>query len=270
MASSNIAANAAPASRGSELRQILDKLKPLAEGPARSSRACRKDVIPIRPVITRACALRQPHRRQQRAPRRVQGLREPEITASAAPVKRKRLISDADLANIWVTNPTRRLFGKAGPTKLDVAIYYAAVGDFMLPHIFGRPVSLVRSPSGRLDDIFFQRHPFTGMPATIGSVRDDELATRAKRASTSSVEDAKGYLALAQFGVIEFHAWGCHWTTSLEKPDRVIFDLDPGEGIKFKQIVEAAVLREGDFSRRWASRPSSRRRAARGCTSWCR
>jgi DNA ligase D len=55
-----------------------------------------------------------------------------------------------------------------------------------------------------------------------------------------SVEDAKGYLALAQFGVIEFHAWGCHWRDSLEKPDRVIFDLDPGEGIKFRQIVEAA------------------------------
>jgi len=167
------------------------------------------------------------------------GLREPEIKGNAAPVKRKRLIADADLANIWVTNPTRRLFGKAGPTKLDVAIYYAAVGDFMLPHIFGRPVSLVRSPSGRMDDIFFQRHPFTGMPPTIGSF-ETMSSEEGEPKKYISVEDAKGYLALAQFGVIEFHAWGCHWKEALEKPDRVIFDLDPGEGIKFKAIVEAA------------------------------
>ncbi|MDO8360775.1 MAG: non-homologous end-joining DNA ligase, partial [Devosia sp.] len=132
-----------------------------------------------------------------------------------------------------------RLFGKSGPTKLDVAIYYAAVGDFMLPHIFGRPVSLVRSPSGRLDDIFFQRHPFTGMPPTIGSF-ETMSSEEGELKKYISIEDAKGYLALAQFGVIEFHAWGCHWKTALEKPDRVIFDLDPGEGIKFKQIVEAA------------------------------
>jgi DNA ligase D len=167
------------------------------------------------------------------------GLREPEITASEAPAPRQRLISDADLAGIWVTNPTRRLFGKSGPTKLDVAIYYAAVGDFMLPHIFGRPVSLVRSPSGRLDDIFFQRHPFTGMPPTIASF-ETMSSEEGELKKYISIEDAKGYLALAQFGVIEFHAWGCHWASALEKPDRIIFDLDPGEGIKFRQIVEAA------------------------------
>jgi DNA ligase D len=167
------------------------------------------------------------------------GLREPEITQAEAPAPRKRLISDADLANIWVTNPERRLFGKAGPTKLDVAIYYAAIGDFMLPHIFGRPVSLVRSPSGQLDDIFFQRHPFTGMPATIGSF-ETMSSEEGELKKYISVEDAKGYLALAQFGVIEFHAWGCNWHEALEMPDRVIFDLDPGEGIKFKAIVDAA------------------------------
>ncbi|MEQ1768317.1 MAG: DNA ligase D [Devosia sp.] len=223
---------------GSELTTILRKLQPLADGAERLP-GMLKDVIAVRPVI--AARVHYANLTADNAVRHgvFKGLREPELKASAAPAKRKRLISDADLANIWVTNPTRRLFGKAGPTKLDVAIYYAAVGDFMLPHIFGRPVSLVRSPSGRLDDIFFQRHPFTGMPATIGSFEtttSDETEAR----KYISVEDAKGYLALAQFGVIEFHAWGCHWATALEKPDRVIFDLDPGEGIKFKQIVDAA------------------------------
>ncbi|MEO6013130.1 MAG: DNA ligase D [Devosia sp.] len=221
-----------------ELNSILAKLKPLAS-PDQKLDGMTKDVVPIRPVIT--AHVHYANLTADRSLRHAvfKGLREPEIRASEAPVKRKRLISDADLAGIWLTNPTRRLFGKAGPTKLDLAVYYAAVGDFMLPHIFGRPVSLVRSPSGTLDDIFFQRHPFTGMPATIGTF-ETMSSEEGELKKYISVEEPKGYLALPQFGVIEFHAWGCHWAKSLEKPDRVIFDLDPGEGIKFKQIVEAA------------------------------
>jgi bifunctional non-homologous end joining protein LigD len=225
---------------GSELVSILAKLQPLEDGAVRLEGMTR-DVIAVRPMITAHI-----HYSNLTADNSVRhgvfkGLREPEITKSDTPVRRKRIISDADLANIWVTNPTRRLFGKTGPTKLDVAVYYAAIGDFMLPHIFGRPVSLVRSPSGRLDDVFFQRHPFTGMPPTIGSF-EAMSSEEGEARKYISVEDAKGYLALAQFGVIEFHAWGCHWATNLEKPDRVIFDLDPGEGIRFKQIVEAAFV----------------------------
>ena len=223
---------------GSELVSIYKKLAPLEEGALRLE-GMPKDVIAIRPVITAHVHYANLTADNSLRHAVFKGLREPEITRSEASVKRKRLVSDADLANIWVTNPTRRLFGKSGPTKLDVAIYYAAVGDFMLPHIFGRPVSLVRSPSGKLDDIFFQRHPFTGMPATIASF-ETMSSEEGEPKKYIAVEDAKGYLALAQFGVIEFHAWGCHWEKSLEKPDRVIFDLDPGEGLKFKQIVEAA------------------------------
>ncbi len=223
---------------GAELLSILDRLAPL-EDPSQKLEGMPRDVIPVRPVLTAHV-----HYANLTADNSVRhavfkGLREPEITKAEAPVPRKRIISDADLANIWVTNPTRRLFGKSGPTKLDVAIYYAAIGDFMLPHIFGRPVSLVRSPSGRLDDIFFQRHPFTGMPPTIGSF-ETMSSEEGELKKYISVEDAKGYLALAQFGVIEFHAWGCRWRDALEEPDRVIFDLDPGEGVKFKAIVEAA------------------------------
>ena len=222
-----------------DLVAIHDKLAPLSgEGAARLD-GMPRDVIPVRPVIAAHVHFSNLTADNSLRHAVFKGLREPDIRRNDAPVKRKRLISDADLAGIWVTNPTRRLFGKSGPTKLDVAVYYAAVGDFMLPHIFGRPVSLVRSPSGRLDDIFFQRHPFTGMPATIGSFETTGSGESEPR-KYISVEDAKGYLALAQFGVIEFHAWGCHWRNALEKPDRVIFDLDPGEGIRFGQIVEAA------------------------------
>jgi DNA ligase D len=77
------------------------------------------------------------------------------------------------------------------------------------------------------------------MPPTIASF-ETMSSEEGELKKYISIEDAKGYLALAQFGVIEFHAWGCHWASALEKPDRIIFDLDPGEGIKFRQIVEAA------------------------------
>jgi bifunctional non-homologous end joining protein LigD len=222
----------------SELVALLERLQPLAASDQKLE-GMPRDVVAVRPVLTARI-----HYANLTADGSVRhavfkGLREPEISPASTPQPRKRLISDDDLAGIWLTNPTRRLFGKTGPTKLDVAVYYAAVGDFMLPHLMGRPVSLVRSPSGKLDDIFFQRHPFTGMPASIASFETSSAEDRDKK-KYISVEDPKGYLALPQFGVIEFHAWGCHWQTALEKPDRIIFDLDPGEGITFARIVEAA------------------------------
>ena len=203
-----------------------------------------KDIIWVRPVLS--AHIHFANRTSDNLLRHsvFKGLRDVELSAPAAAPQRKRLISEADLATIWVTNPTRRLFGKSGPTKLDIAVYYAFVGDFMLPHILGRPVSLVRCPTGRPQDCFFQRHAFTGMPASVGTF---ELTnSEGEDKSYLSVEDAKGYLALAQFGVVEFHTWGAT-RRRLEKPDRVTFDLDPGEGIAWREIVEAAVHIRGEL-----------------------
>src|SRR5690606_1821097 len=196
-----------------------------------------RDLIAVRPTLT--ARIQYANRTADNALRHAvfKGLREVELSTPLT-ARRERLISDADLAGIWVTNPTRRLFGKSGPTKLDIAVYYAAVGDFMLPHLFSRPVSLFRCPTAKVADCFFQRHAFTGMPPTLRVFEiknsEDELK------SYLTIEDAKGYLALAQFGVIEFHAWGTH-QSHLETPDRMIFDLDPGEGVEWRDVVNAAV-----------------------------
>ena len=171
------------------------------------------------------------------------GLRGVELSTPVT-AERKRLISDADLATIWVTNPTRRIFGKSGPTKLDIAVYYALVGDFMLPHILGRPVSLVRCPTGKPQDCFFQRHAFKGMPPSVATF--ETTNSEGENQTYISVEDAKGYLALAQFGVVEFHIWGS-LRSRPDKPDRVVFDLDPGEGIAWREVVEAAVHIRGEL-----------------------
>ncbi|GLQ09698.1 ATP-dependent DNA ligase [Devosia yakushimensis] len=225
----------------STMRALLKRLAPMRI--ADKLDGAPPDVLPVRPTLTARIQYATMTTDGLLRHSVFKGLREVELTTPATQ-PRKRIISDADLAGIWVTNPTRRLFGKSGPTKLDIAVYYAAVGDYMLPHLFNRPVSLFRCPSGSTKDCFFQRHAFTGMPPTIKVFEtknsDDETRTYI------SVEDAKGYLALAQFGVVEFHVWGTH-ERHLDKPDRVIFDLDPGEGVEWRDVVNAAVHLRGEL-----------------------
>ena len=227
------------------LPALLARLEPLTRG-ATPLDGAPKDIVWVRPTLT--ARIRFSNLTADGAIRHAvfRGLREVTLTPTEAP-PRKRLITDADLANLWVTNPDRRLFGRSGPTKLELAVYYAAVGDFMLPHILNRPVSLFRCPTGLVKDCFFQRHPFTGMPA--GIARFEVEKTDGEDRTYIAVEDAKGYLALAQFGVVELHAWGCR-RDAIEKPDRVIFDLDPGEGIAWREVVEAALHVRDELAKR--------------------
>ena len=159
-----------------------------------------------------------------------------ETSYSGSKKAAKRLITDEHLASIWVTNPKRRMFSKTGPTKLDLAVYYAKVGDYMLPHLIQRPVSLIRCPTGKTEDCFFQRHAFTGMPTEVNTFESPGSDKR----DYLYIDDARGYLALAQFGVVEFHPWGCK-TDKPDRPDRLCFDLDPGEGVAWKDLVDAAL-----------------------------
>ncbi|TPJ69284.1 DNA ligase D [Mesorhizobium sp. B2-6-7] len=225
---------------------LLARLEPLTSGamaPEGAPREIMREMHWVKPLFS--AHIHYANRTADNAPRHAvfRGLRDVGLSTPVS-AKRKRLIAEADLATIWVTNPTRRLFGKTGPTKLDIAVYYALVGDFMLPHILGRPVSLVRCPTGLPKDCFFQRHAFTGMPPSVATFEATNSEGETK--SYLSVEGAKGYLALAQFGVVEFHTWGTH-RTSLDRPDQIVFDLDPGEGISWREVVEAAVHIKGEL-----------------------
>ena len=151
-------------------------------------------------------------------------------------VERKRYVTDADLAQIWVTNPDRVMFGKGGPSKLELALYYARVGDWMLPELISRPVSLVRCPTGKGEDCFFQRHALAGMPEVVKTIPLPRRA-RSRPAEYLYLEDARGLLSLAQFGAVEFHSWGCR-VDQPERPDRIVFDLDPDEGLPWREVVE--------------------------------
>ncbi|TRC93704.1 DNA ligase D [Mesorhizobium sp. WSM4306] len=228
--------------------ELLARLEPLRDGatpPEGVPREIMREMKWVRPLLS--ARIHYANRTADNALRHgvFRGLRDVGLSTPVSP-KRKRLIAEADLATIWVTNPERRLFGKTGPTKLDIAVYYALVGDFMLPHIMGRPVSLVRCPTGLPKDCFFQRHAFTGMPPSV--VTFETANSEGETKSYLSVEGAKGYLALAQFGVVEFHTWGTH-RASLDKPDLIVFDLDPGEGIAWREVVEAAIHIKGELEK---------------------
>jgi bifunctional non-homologous end joining protein LigD len=217
--------------------EALRQDRPSVEMPA----AERRKAIWVRPVLL--AEVQYATRTADRILRHAvyKGLR-PDKPAPSAPdaprTPRQRWVSDEDLASVWVTNPDRKMFGADGPTKLELALYYARVGDWMLPELSLRPVSLVRCPTGKAADCFFQRHALSGMPEVIRKIPLREEGSK-ERADYLYVENARGLLALAQFGGVEFHSWGCR-VDKPERPDRMVFDLDPDESLPWRQVVDAA------------------------------
>jgi bifunctional non-homologous end joining protein LigD len=138
---------------------------------------------------------------------------------------------------VKVSNRDRVIFPESKVTKGDLADYYAAVAPVMLPWVAERPVSLVRCPQGRGKHCFFQKHD-------AGSFGDavHQVPIREKDGSTEDylyVRDTAGLVACVQMGTIEFHGWGSR-VDPLEKPDRLVFDLDPDEGLDFADTKKAA------------------------------
>lgn len=144
----------------------------------------------------------------------------------------------ADVDGVRLTHPERVLDAESQLTKLELAQYYAAVAEAMLPHVEGRPLSLVRCPEGSGTPCFYQRHAGGGLPEGVIEV-PVKSKTSGKTEQYIAVESAKGLVGLAQMGVLEVHPWGAR-SDALETPDRLIFDLDPGDGIAWEQLVEGA------------------------------
>lgn len=140
--------------------------------------------------------------------------------------------------DIVVTHPDRVLYPELGVTKLDVAEYYRAVMAWFLPGVRRRPTSILRFPDGIGEQGFFQKHPMRGM-SHVSHVRLREES--GKWADYLCPSDASSVIGLVQFGAIEFHPWAAQ-ADSLDEPDYLVFDLDPGKGVNWRDIVEAARL----------------------------
>lgn len=155
--------------------------------------------------------------------------REPE--AIAAPPPRPAT------TGIKVTNPERVVDADSGLRKIDVVRYYESVAPWLLPHLKNRPVSLVRAPDGVAGELFFQKHPDSKMPG----LRSLPESLWPGHGAMLAVDTVEALVSAAQMNVLEFHTWNST-TKAIDKPDRVVFDLDPGDGVKWKEVQEAAVL----------------------------
>ncbi|AZI36313.1 putative DNA ligase [Caenibius tardaugens NBRC 16725] len=157
---------------------------------------------------------------------------------TAQEVKPERaLAAPQETAAIRITHPDRVIFPETGETKGDLATYYESIAPLMLPFAAHRPISLVRCPQGRARKCFFQKHDSGSFGPHVSHVPIAE-----KHGGVEDylyVTDTAGLLACVQMGTIEFHGW-CASTADVEHPDRMIFDLDPDEGLDFAEVKRAA------------------------------
>ncbi|MDG5750622.1 DNA ligase D [Qipengyuania sp. XHP0211] len=162
------------------------------------------------------------------------GLRSDKPAKMVVPEKPASAPAEEDVA---ISSRDRVIFPDSGQTKGELADYYAAIAPVMLPFAARRPVSLVRCPQGRAEKCFFQKHDSGAFGDAVHHV-----PIREKDGGHEDylyVEDQRGLLQCVQMGTIEFHGWGAR-SDDVEQPDRMIFDLDPDEGLGFTEVKTAA------------------------------
>ena len=160
--------------------------------------------------------------------------------AKTAPARTKakaaRKAGSADGADVVITHPDRVVYPADGMTKGDVAAYYRAIAPWLLRDIAGRPLSLVRCPDGATGQCFFQKHHGAGFGEAVHAL---PLRQKSGIEDYVWIDDATGLLQLVQMNVLEFHPWGAT-VEDPERADRLVFDLDPGEGVSWKAVCDGA------------------------------
>jgi bifunctional non-homologous end joining protein LigD len=136
--------------------------------------------------------------------------------------------------DVRLTNPDRVYWVDVGVTKQDLANYYRSVWQWMAPHVIDRPLAMVRCPDGTKGECFFQKHASAGL-----NEKNLRLVIDTNRRQVLAVEDLEGLLSLVQAGVLEVHVRGS-LIDRLDICDRIVFDIDPGEDLEWRDVVAAA------------------------------
>jgi bifunctional non-homologous end joining protein LigD len=232
---------------GKQLRQLRQRESPFAAaGPRPPTRGAHW----VKPVLVAEVAFTEWTRDGLLRHPTFEGLREDKPAAAVVrerarapkPAPAKRRIqggSDAAVAvaGVRLTHPDRVLYPDQAITKLALARYYESIADWIIPYVADRPLSLVRCPEGQRGQCFYQKHAGQGVPKEVKRVRIRESG--GGTASYLYVDDLPGLVALAQIGVLEIHPWGAR-VGRLDRPDRLVLDLDPAPGLPWSRVVEAA------------------------------
>jgi bifunctional non-homologous end joining protein LigD len=146
-----------------------------------------------------------------------------------------------EVCGIGISHPTRVMYPELGLTKLDVARYYERIATAMLPHVVDRPLTLVRCPEGLggghgSDRCFYMKHSKLWAPAALRRVR---IREKTKVGEYLIADSAAALVALVQMDVLEVHTWNST-CADVERPDRIVLDIDPGDEVEWTEVVSAA------------------------------
>lgn len=172
-------------------------------------------------------------------------VREVAIHAAKKPVAKAKKVAQSkppeatdNVAGIKLTHPDKILYPDSDVTKSDLAQYYEAVRDYIVPHLAGRPLTLYRCPNGWQKACFFQK---AADPSARSVLKPVTVQTSEGKQEYMTADSLAAIIKLVQMSVMEIHPWGST-RKALDKPDRLIFDLDPDDEVKWPKIVEAAGL----------------------------
>ena len=142
------------------------------------------------------------------------------------------------VAGVGISHPDRLIYPDQGISKIQLARYYEAVADWMVPHLVGRPLTLLHCPGGLAAPCNYLRHAKAWGPSALRRVRVRE---KTKIGEYLVADNVEALVSLAQMGIVEIHTWNCT-DDDIERPNRIVFDIDPGPEVSWKEVVTAASL----------------------------
>lgn len=242
------------------IADLLKRMRPVKQSPKLLNPPSRADLRGAKPVWVKPALvlevehrgrtgdglLRQASLKGLRADKSIVDLKQPdrvprvpakvEAGMKATSTRRKAKAEEAPATGVRLTHPDRHLFEDPVITKQDLADFYTEIADWIIPELHRRPLALLRCPDGAGKTCFFQKRATPGFPDSVHQAsRGDPYLW---------IEDVDGLVGMVQMGVLELHAWGAT-VDDIERPDRVVFDLDPGEDVDWRRVIAAArLLRE--------------------------